>query len=311
MPAFEGLTEEAFATYSAEKWSSNVHNLPRMRAKDTMIALCEQVEQGLEQELDGLVRGASDEVPNILNQKKVDAQWVYWFRNPAARESLRSFLQKTPLDESALLNTMPQDKHATLAVVLNQTQLWLGLRVAPGAVVDRRNLAAMLEKSWEREQLCELLKDLPEGATVGLQGGATLAQEVNGQTFEDTSKQLVGQHPPWIIGHAVNATEAQELGTELVDHVRRWLGALLPLYRFVAWSQKNDHIDATKKIQEEKAQKRRQAGSFVEGDQVRIVSGLFSGKRGTVQDIDTKAKVRVRVGKMSVVVSGKDLVPVA
>ena len=307
--AFDGLDAQAFATYSQEKWSSMVHNLARMKVKDAMVALCDRATGSLDDELAGLVRAASDEIPNITNHKKVDAQWVYWFRGPEERAKLASFLKRTPLDQATIFNIAAQDKHATLAVVIRHDGLWIGLRIASGAVVDRNNLASKLGKSWERERLVELLAELPEGAAVGTQeeraptGDITLAQ------LDTYGELLASDGPSWLLGHHIPAAQATELGSELADHVGRWLGLLAPLYRFAAWSRDNDFIEANKQIQEEKAQKRRQATSYREGDKVRVVGGLFSGKIGVVESIDTKAQVKIRVGKMSVVVSGHDLLP--
>ena len=87
---FDGLSAETFAAYTPEKWSSNVHNLARMKVKDVMVGLCDLAREGLEEELSGLTRAASDEVPNITNHKKVDAQWIYWFRDADARKRLAS-----------------------------------------------------------------------------------------------------------------------------------------------------------------------------------------------------------------------------
>ncbi|HET6344873.1 MAG TPA: hypothetical protein VFH51_08065, partial [Myxococcota bacterium] len=295
------------SVYSPEKWSSNVHNLPRMRNKDVMISLCDEAQHGLEAELAGLSRAASDEVPNIINQKKVDAQWVYWYRDAAARASLASFLEKTPLDQATLFNIAPTDKHVTLAIVLRQTEIWVGLRLAPGAVVDRRNLATKLGKSWERERALELIHGLPEGATVGFENALISAADLTLDGLGGYAERL-GQHDPaWQIGHSLSVEDAVDLGGDLVGVLHGWLAALAPLYRFTAWTRDNDLIEATKQIQEEKAQKRRQATKFNPGDRVRFIAGLFSGKLGIVQEIDTKAQVKVRVGKMSVVVPGTDL----
>ncbi|MEZ4272753.1 MAG: KOW motif-containing protein [Myxococcota bacterium] len=306
---FEGIRPEVFAAYSQEKWSSNVHNLARMKAKDTLNALCTLAESTLHDELEGLSRAGSDEVPNITNQKKVDAQWVYWFRDAKEREKLQSFLKETPLDEATIFNIAVHEKHALLAVVLREKELWLGMRVAAMASVDRRNLAAKLEKSWEREQFLLLLKDLPKEATFSSQQASLPCSDVTLDHLAQAAASLEKNQPPWSVGHAMTATEACELGIELADHVSRWIGALAPIYRFVAWSHHNDHIEAGKKLQEEKAQKRREATSYRKGDKVRVISGLFSGKTGVVENIDTKAHVKVRVGKMSVVVSGHDLLP--
>ena len=289
MPAFKGLTSDAFAAYTPEKWASNVHNLARMRVKDALMALCDQVQADLAEEIKGLSRAASDD--------------------EVARKNLASFLEKTPLDEHKLFDIAPQDKHLAVVVILRQTELFVGLWCSAGAVVDRRNFSAMLHKAWEREQLLELVNGLPDGATLGGPGAPVPAMEITVDALADLADHLGVDAPAWQIGHSVPATEAIDFGVELAEYVGRWVGELLPIYRFIAWDKTNDHIDVNKQLQQEKAEKKRQALGFGPGDKVRIISGVFTGKQGVVQDVDAKAQVRVRVGKMSVVVSGNDLTP--
>ncbi len=307
MKQFTGFSGETFSVYTPEKWSSMVHNLPRMRNKDLLVALCELAAEPLAPLLDGMARAASDEIPNIVNQKKVEAQWVYWFRDAAARANLTTFLGKTPLDQAVIFNIAPQDKHVTLAVVIRFGELWVGLRVAPGATVDRRNLKQKLAQSWERERFGELLQGLPEGAVAGFEGALQPTSEVTSESLLATAEGLESQNASYCIGTSLSVEQVVSLQGELVDHVRNWLQALVPVYRFVAWTRDNDLIEASKQIQEEKAQKRRQATSFSVGDRVRFITGLFVGKIGVVQETDTKAQVKVMVGKMSVVVAGSDL----
>ena len=69
MAEFKGLTSEHFSTYEPSRWSSMVHNLARMKAKDAMVALAQTATSDLEEAVAHLVRGASDEIPNITNQK--------------------------------------------------------------------------------------------------------------------------------------------------------------------------------------------------------------------------------------------------
>jgi len=309
--AFSGLDTTAFATFEPSKWSSNVHNLARMKVKDVMVALCDQAAASLSNELDGLSRAASDEIPNITNQKKVDAQWIYWYRNKAERESLSSFLKTTPLDQGTIFNIATQDKHAILAVALREQEIWIGLRLATGAVVDRRNLASKMEKSWMREKLLESLNELPDGAVCTIDNSTVDVSELTLETLTELGHKLSKDDPTWWVGHRIDVDEAIALSTDLADNVGRWLGALAPLYRFVAWTRDNDDIEVNKQIQEEKAQKRRQATSYREGDKVRVISGLFSGKVGVVESVDTKAQVKVRIGLMSVTVSGAELTPAA
>jgi hypothetical protein len=311
MNAFTGLTSDTFAAYSPEKWSSNVHNLTRMRVKEQMVALCDAAQTGLTEELSGLVRAASDEVPNITNHKKVDAQWIYWFRDAAAREHLAIFLEKTPLDEHKLFDIAPQDKHIAVAVILRPTEVWTGLRLGPGATVDRRNFAAILAKTWEREQLLELARRLPEGAAAGPDASLCGVAELTVDRLAEIGHRLGGDDPAWSVGGGLAAERAIALGAGLAEHVRTWLRGLVPIYRFLAWTKSNDHIDVNRQLQEEKVQKRRQALGLSPGDKVRLVAGVFAGKTGVVVEIDTKAQVKVQIGKMSIVVAGSDLTPLS
>lgn len=309
MRPFDGLKRDAFDAYLPAKWASNVHNLPRMRVKESMLALADAVQEGLSEELAGLARAASDEIPNILNHKKVDAQWIYWTRDNPARQALATFLEKLELDETALLHTLPQDKHVILGLVLRHEALWLGLRVASGAAVDRRNLAAKLAKSWERERLLELLAALPDETLFGPEDAARPVRELDAEGLSAQAEALGPGAAAWCVGVSLPAAEVLELGADLAPHLADKLARLAPLYRFVAWTQDNDHIEVGKQLEAEKAEKRRQAAGVTPGDRVRIVSGVFAGKIGVVQEIDGKSQVKVSVGKLSVVVPGAELTP--
>lgn len=309
MTLFAGFSLEDFSAYAPEKWSSNVYNLPRRRAKGFLVSLCDAASQGLEEEFSGMERAASDEMPNMLNHKKVDAQWVYWFRDATARASLASFLEKTPLDQQKLFDIAPQDKHLVLAVVLREEHIWVGICMANGAVVDRKNFSAMLAKSWEREQFLSLLKELPDGATMHSAAGTIPAHEITLDHLANLANELGPDKPTFELGHTLPCSEAISLGADLVDLVRRWLGSLTSHYAFIAWTKQNDHIEVGKRLQEEKVQQRKKALGFGPGDKVRIISGMFSGKIGLVQNVDTKGQVKLQVGKMAILVQGNDVTP--
>ena len=80
----------------------------------------------LESILSHLVRGASDEIPNITNQKKVDRQWVYWYRNKEDRETLSNFLGKTVLDSANLVYNggSRQAPHFRSRFIRNSNNRW-------------------------------------------------------------------------------------------------------------------------------------------------------------------------------------------
>lgn len=278
-----------------------------MRSKDLLIGLCRAAGEGLEEELAGLVRAASDEIPNITNQKKVEAQWVYWIRDADAKQALASFLEKTPLDVGTIFHIAPQDKHAVLTVIVRETGLWVGLCVPPGATVDRRNLAAKLTHAWERERLLAQLSGL-SGALLTLGTTSTPAEQLDDKALVSLAESLNKDPNALMIGQTVGVDVALEMGPALVEEVRERMAQTIALYRFVAWTRDNDLIDATKQLQaQKKVQRRRQAHHFARGESVRFVAGMFAGRHGVVEGVDTKSQVKVTLGKMSIVVPGADL----
>ena len=308
---FAGLNEEAFLTYEEKKWSSNVHNLARMQVKGQLETLAKDLSGSLGADLDSLALGASDEIPNITNQKKVDAQWLYWFRNTNERQELKSFLNDNTLSSPNFFNIAAQDKHAILTFVLREHNLWVGLRIAGSAMVDRQNLSEKFSKTWEREVFLDLLKGAEAGLEIGFRDAAQELSDIGDGELEAMANQLLESKSSWLLGCSISREEVILQGAELKSTLAKTLKQLIPFYKYCTWSKDNDFIGAQKQIQEEKAEKRRQADSYSVGDRVRISSGLFSGKQGLVESIDTKSNIRVQVGNMSVVVPGTELIPVA
>ena len=307
MAQFTGITQDMFSVYVPEKWSSNVHTLTRMRNKDCVVALCQDVQSRLGERLEGLQRQASDEFPNISNNKRVEAQWVFWFRDAAARQSLATFLERTPLHEKTIFNIALQDKHAIVTIVVRHGGLFAGLRLAEGASIDRRNLMAKLSQSWERERALEIFRGLPTETVVRLGAVERASHEMDAAALLGLSEQLTPESGDLSIGLSITPEACVAAKEGLAERLADYLAALLPLYRFAAWTRENDLIEVSKQLQAQKTQRRRDQAAFNAGDRVRFVSGLFSGKFGVVQDVDAKSQVRVRVGKMSVTVGGGDL----
>ncbi|MEE2962022.1 MAG: hypothetical protein VYA34_14905 [Myxococcota bacterium] len=311
MADFGGLDKEHFDTYLPSKWSSMVHNLARMKTKSTMIALGDTTALGLDDEIFGqMVRGASDEIPNISNQKKVDSQWIYWFRSKQDREQLSTLLGKTVLEKESIFNTSAHDKHITLTLILSHEKFWVGIQIAPNAKVDRLNLAAKLQVEEKPEVFLNRLANLPTEAVMGFGDNLASAVKAPLENMKELTLQLAESDQRFYLGFSYAIEEASDLGINLVGKIRENLNTLIPCYRFMAWSKQNDFIGATKQIRAEQSQKQEKAKSLKEGDKVRITSGLLSGQIGVVDKIDAKMMTKVSVGKMSMKVPSADLIPV-
>ncbi len=305
--AFDGLKRELFDTYSEEKWTSNVHNLARMRGKDALVQLADALLANVGPHYDDLQRGHSDEIPSILNQKKVDSQWVYWTRNAEEKKALSVLFEKLKLDGSALMSTPTHDKHALVGLRVDHDDLRVGFRVASSAQIDCRNLGAKLAKGQYVEPFIALVHDLPHDFVVGFDESVVDAAHFGGDDAATLAPLLSDRAGHFEIRRSWTVDEAVEAGASILSPLAAALEALDPIFRFCAWSRENDHTDVGKQLREVEAKKQAKALAFEPGQQVRIIGGMFKGKTGRVEDIDAKAKVKVRVGTMSVMVSGREL----
>ena len=310
MAEFKGLTSEHFSTYEPSRWSSMVHNLARMKAKDAMVALAQGATAELEDALAHLVRGASDEIPNITNQKKVDRQWIYWYRNKEDRETLSNFLGKTVLDSASLFTTAVQDKHLIVGLVLAETQITVGLHMAAGAEVDRRNFLAHLKDEYKIDKTLEAFKVIPENMLMGSPTALKPVAEWNLSEQNPELEALLESDEPFFLGYVVEPDLAVEMGEELCSWAQNGIENLVGFYGHIAWSKTNDCIGQGRAVKKAKEEKIKRSANFQTGDKVRITTGLLSGQIGIIENIDAKAMVKVAVGKMSVKVAGQDLIPV-
>ena len=309
MTAFEGLTQENFQAYTEDKWSSMVHNLTRMKAKDTLSKLVKALVDGHQLKFNAMVAGSSDEIPNITNGKQVDAQWFYWYRDKSQRDSLNKILDRLELSSDTVFQTSPQDKHIVIGLKLSETALEVGLFIAPTASVDRRNLRARLEQSWGKEKAAESCKSHGDGLKLFFHDLEVELSQISDANLDAITEHLANDSKETLfIGRRFLADEATESGTQIVETIAALITPLEALYKFFAWSRDNDSIDVAKEIEVQKKVQREKASQHKVGDKVRITTGLLAGKRGIIESLDGKGKAKVSVGLMSMQVATTDLV---
>lgn len=314
---FPGFTAADFDAYQPKKWKSNVFNRERLEVKQKLVALGRALE-GAMVGPDGspLAAEPSVEHPALWNHKQVEAQHLYFWRNEGARKELDAIIDRGKSIAAMIDDPTPQRNHLFLAVTLSEPAIELSLKLHPDARVDRDNLERKCDDHFEREKLVHLVRALGPGFQVGvtpeLMPVDTLDEEklqaLLGQLGKGAAAPALAPAAPqrlFYVGRAIPRAEAIAAGGALADDARAALTALLPIYRFIAWSRDNDFVSIREALQKEK-QQRRQKG-LVKNDVVRIIRGMFAGKSGVVQEVDAKGGLRVLVGKMAVKVDAEDV----
>ncbi|MBN2362150.1 MAG: hypothetical protein JXR83_22050 [Deltaproteobacteria bacterium] len=308
---WQGFTADDFALYRPERRTSAMYTLKRRAVKDKLRALEECLRSALGASLDGLAAEFSDDSPSLVNHHCVDRQWLCWLRDAAAQQRLRSLLDKIKLTAPDALDVAAHHKHAHLALVVDERGVEVGLRLHRRASVDRENLAARLKEGWARDGLARLIGRCGEGALFGACDGRELptvaAAAASAEAMATLADEAAGRE--WLAVCALTpADDAVAAGAALAESCGQRLHALAEIYRFCAWTPDNDHIAARKAIKE--AGTGQQKSGFKKGDRVRILAGLWSGRSGTVEEIDRKGGLKVLVGLVAVKVDVSEVAPV-
>jgi transcription antitermination factor NusG len=302
---FPGFTDRDFDAYAPQKWRSNVFNRERLEVKQKLLLLGKEL-AGAMVASDGspLACEASVEHPTLWNHKQVDAQHLFFSRNDGARKELDRIIDRARPMTTMLEDPTPQRNHIFLSVTIAHEQVELAVKLHPDARVDRQNLERKVTEHWEREKLLELVRDLPAGSTATVTGGTVVpAAELDEARLKtliaDLARpELPGRTHLLVFGRGVPRADALAAGAGLIETARGELGALLPVYQFIAWSRDNDFVLMREALKQEK-QAKRQKG-LAKNDKVRIVRGVFAGRTGVVQELDAKGALKVLVGSVPV-----------
>lgn len=275
---------------------------------------------------------ASVEYPAIWNHKQVEAQHIYFSRNEEARKELDGIINRQKALTSLLDDPTPQRNHLFLAASLSYQGVEIALKLHPDAWVDRENFLHKLEDHYTAERWVALLQQLPASFHIGM-GPRTLslaqAQQENlltpagfsawlqtwVQTANESGSPLSSFSPspsPTSRLFSVGVFHDKPTVLSMFPQEEAWLGwlrdslqQLLPLYQWIAWSRRNDHVSVKQTLQQEKVSQRQKG--LEKKDTVRVIRGLWSGKQGVVQEIDLKGQLKVLIGKMSIKVDATEV----
>ena len=303
---FPGFTHRHFDAYQPGKWRSNAFNLERRLVKEALAQLARDLSAGLLAS-DGtlLASELSREYPALCNQKQVRAQQLYFARPGKVRKELDRIIDRARGMASLIEDPSLQSSHLHLAVTVEHERIQVALVLPAEAAIDRRNLEARLSEPRMANEFIALFAGLPESMSIAIvTSDRPAAPLVSVRAIDRAEIQALvtrlgeaagtGRASRLVIGHSIARAEVVAMASAVTVAIRAVLVALLPVYQFIAWSRDNDHIALGRDLRRERIV-RSQRG-LAKNDPVRIITGLFSGRSGVIQDIDARGILRVLVG---------------
>jgi hypothetical protein len=268
------LTDRDFDAYLPEKATSNAFTRPRLEVKQRALGWARNVTARLAEQGFGVEVHATDEHLSHRNKRRVDAQWVFLWRDEAARDELDQLLERARSIAEAIDDPSPYTRHAFLGLRIDASAVEVCFAVHPEAKVDIDNLRARLAEGSEHlaEELAKALHALPDQFEVraGGEQGEAMRLPCGGATpaqLADVLARCVSENVPlwigWRVPRGTATPHAEILGEQLEDAVL----ALFPVYRLIAWSRDNDHIGIDREIEGRKQEQARAHAEVVALDE--------------------------------------------
>ena len=268
------LTDRDFDAYLPEKASSNAFTRPRLEVKQRALAWARAVTARLAEQGFGVEVHATDEHPSLRNKRRVDAQWVFFWRDEAAREELDRLLDRARPIADVLDDPSPYTRHAFLALRIDAGSIEVCFAVHPEAKVDIDNLRARLGAGAEHlaEELAKSLQALPDQFEVraGGESGDAMRLPCSAATPEQIAAVLArctSENVPLWIGWRVQRSTALAHAEIIDEQLEDAALALFPVYRLIAWSRDNDRIGVDGVIEDRKAEQARSHAEAVARDE--------------------------------------------
>lgn len=240
---FSGFSEADFEAFQPARAGSNAYTLPRLKAQERCVAAARGLAEVARASGLGVELRASDAAPSLWNKHRVTAQWVFLWRDAAARQALEALLRQGRSLGETLTDPTPFYRHAFLALYLDVEAVEVTVRVHGDAWADVRNLRALVAQDGAAQALCDILASLGPSAVLGVTGGPSwAAARVDPAALRASVDALTAPDAWWHVTARIPRAEALALGADLGARLTFEFGQLLPVFRAVAWRPDNDHV---------------------------------------------------------------------
>ena len=234
------LSTRDFERFRPELQKNPEYNAERLEVRRKLEGIGKHLVKTLSAKGVALTSRASLHHPYKFNRFRVDSQWVYLSRDPKARKAIQRILGVDlgkDLDQNYV--------HVLLVLEVHEHGLEIALRVHKGAWWDGENLKRKTVAQEAREQFAATLHGVPAfGLRIHDFRTVHACESITSGEIQQTLKYYTpGEH--WLhIARAVSRDDPLVSDPAFLERVTEEFCALLPVYRYIAWGPKNNHLFA-------------------------------------------------------------------
>jgi hypothetical protein len=227
-----------FGLFEAVKQRDNLYNPSRLKLKHKLRAMGDIAREALLNAGLPLEVRTSLSHPYTYNAFKVDAMWFYLARPSKERKALKDILG-AELGE----DLDPNYQHLVFFLEINEKQMEFGLRIHELAWWDTQNLKNKCDERTKALELAQLMNRL-DGFTMTIHDWKK-EYRTGRLSWGDIGTFMTyfvpGQHR-WNLKRFVDRGDPLSTSQELMMTVCQWFALMIPIYRFIAWSNENNFL---------------------------------------------------------------------
>lgn len=302
---FRGFDDAVFSAFEQKKWSSNMYNMERMRVAELLNVIGNSAEKALRSSDVLFARAVSGHTPSVFNGRKVSEMALYFSRTDEQKKAIAPVLDRKVALPDQISDGGEYHRHGYLGVLVRQDRVEVGLMIHSRAWLDIMNmLNRCREKDEEAAKLVRMLHLMKPGAVVRVAPDREIPAGRFDESMLDVIEDSVMNHSfTFFIGYVFQPGDDELSTAGFADRVAEILGGLLDLWKFCIWKPTSNFLVSSRDSGVKSESVIIDDGSVVDfrkGSTVRLTGGIFVGRTGTVQDMDTKGNVKVLVGRVTV-----------
>ncbi len=274
----DGFNATDFDVYQQACWSSNVHNLQRMKTKEKLLSVVKRVAKEVSN--NEIAVASSSEIPSVWNGRQVKEQLVYFSRDGESQKRLQAVIAREFDLAERIKAGAEHERHLILFARIDAEALTVGLRFTRFSLVDNRNFLQRLENEAE---VCDaLLSSLGESITYD-------GESIDRSRLMNALNALSdGRLDAFELSRYWPRDAVIEQGDSIEDILRESLSGATGLFEAVLWTEDNDHLDLSETLDELSQQV---SAALVQKNQEREAKAAAHAERATAARERTNAKV--------------------
>lgn len=302
---FNGFDDAAFLAFDEKKWSSNVFNMERMRVSEQLRLIGDVAEKALKDSDVVFARAITPHNPSVFNGKKVSEMALYFSRTDEQKRAIAPVLDRKLALPDQISDGGEHHRHGFLGVLIKKDRVEVGVMIHSRAWLDVMNLLNRCkEKEEEAGRFVRLLHLLKPGAIVRVAPGREVkCASFDASMIHSIEEAVLNESFTFFVGYSFDPTDKAVQTASFADTAAGLLAGLIDVWKFSAWKPTSNYLVSQTPTASMKNVAVIDDGSVVDfskGSKVKLTGGIFAGRIGVVQDMDTKGNVKVLVGRVTV-----------